>query len=441
MSNLAANRQRLATLVAVAASAPEPRDKLDELLAATSRAKTDLEVQAREVDRLRHSIEDYLTGELIADLPQQEQDVMRSELERDSRLIEQMRKLLLVTSRQIASLSAKEDRWDEVYRLYKAVVGNDKANARLRQLLTEELAGWNVDLVASQPALGNPGQNNSFGPGVSPLDETSKGKSWTNSLGMVFVRIPGTQVLFSIWETRIQDYDAYAGGLSSSTPPGMLVFGKGKWTKRQDADWQHPGFDQGPTFPVVGVSWEEAGGFCEWLTLRERRNGLLANAMYSLPTDVEWSLAVGLKQELGNSPRDRAERIKSIYPWGTTWPPPRGAGNFAGSEMVSDSPVGGTIENYRDPYVRTAPVGSFAPGLYGLFDMTGNVWQWCFDDYDRSLPNMKVIRGASWADSAQNTLLSSNRGAAPAGQRRDCIGFRCTIRLDGSAVAPIPAGE
>jgi len=41
------------------------------------------------------------------------------------------------------------------------------------------------------------------------------------------------------------------------------------------------------------------------------------------------------------------------------------------------------------------------------------------------MPNMKVIRGGSWADAAQNHLLSSNRGTAPAGQRRDCIGFRC----------------
>ena len=89
---------------------------------------------------------------------------------------------------------SKENSWDEVYRQYRAVAGDDQANARLRQLLAEELAGWKVDFVASLPAPGNPGQNNTFGRGLFPLDETSKAKEWTNSLGMAFVRIHGTQV-------------------------------------------------------------------------------------------------------------------------------------------------------------------------------------------------------------------------------------------------------
>jgi formylglycine-generating enzyme required for sulfatase activity len=117
-------------------------------------------------------------------------------------------------------------------------------------------------------------------------------------------------------------------------PPGLLVFGKGEWTQRQDASWRHPGFDQGLNHPAVGLSWDEAQAFCDWLTLRERRVGLINKADYSLPTDVDWSLAIGLDSEPGNSPREKSERIKSLYPWGTTWPPPSGAGNFAGTEIA-----------------------------------------------------------------------------------------------------------
>jgi formylglycine-generating enzyme required for sulfatase activity len=78
------------------------------------------------------------------------------------------------------------------------------------------------------------------------------------------------------------------------------------------ATWKDPGFSQGSTHPVVRVSWNDAEEFCKWLTKSERSAGdLPEDREYRLPTDEEWSTAVGLKNEVGSTPE---EKIKP-YPW------------------------------------------------------------------------------------------------------------------------------
>jgi hypothetical protein len=87
---------------------------------------------------------------------------------------------------------------------------------------------------------------------------------------------------------------------------------------------------------------------------------------YRLPNDEEWSAAVGLKNEVGSTPEEKSGKIK-LYPWDIpqkrdkSWPPPAGAGNYAGEEAkIGDWPAGWTvIEGYNDGYPRTSPVGSF----------------------------------------------------------------------------------
>jgi formylglycine-generating enzyme required for sulfatase activity len=201
---------------------------------------------------------------------------------------------------------------------------------------------------------------------------------------MVFVGVPGAPA-FSIWETRVQDYQAFASATGRS--------------------WEKPAFTQGPTHPAVNVSWDDAQAFCQWLTTKERINGKLsASQSYRLPTDAEWSVAVGLPAESGNSPKDKDEKIKDVWPWGTTWPPPSGAGNYD-DETSADSYV---IEGYHDGYDRTAPVGSFKPNQFGLYDLGGNVWEWCGDEYYPG-SGTRVLRGASWYYGHPEILLSSPR--------------------------------
>ena len=225
---------------------------------------------------------------------------------------------------------------------------------------------------------------------------------WTNTLGMQFVKVSGTYVMFSIWDTRVSDYRAYAKANSGI-----------------DQSWKEPDFRQTADHPVVNVSWEDAQAFCAWLTKKERAEGKIkADQRYRLPTDAEWSVAVGLEGEAGGAPKDKNMKIKGVYPWGTQWPPPKGAGNYAPSLGVDD-------------YEHTSPVGRLAPNKYGLYDMGGNVEQWCDDRYDGD-QKFRVLRGASWVYIDPDYLLSSNRFISDPDDRCADVGFRCVLVGGGS---------
>ena len=227
------------------------------------------------------------------------------------------------------------------------------------------------------------------------------GQRWTNTVGMVFTGVAGVPA-FSIWDTRVSDYQAYAKANSGI-----------------DQSWKEPGFEQTAGHPVVKVSWADAQAFCAWLTKKERGEGKInATQRYRLPTDAEWSVAVGLEGEVGGTPEDKDAKIKGVYPWGTQWPPPKGVGNYSRDLGVDD-------------YNNTSPVGSFKPNKHGLYDMGGNVWQWCEDWYDGGQTS-RVLRGASWGDNNPGCLLSSSRSRGYPGLRYINIGFRCVLVGGGS---------
>jgi formylglycine-generating enzyme required for sulfatase activity len=165
---------------------------------------------------------------------------------------------------------------------------------------------------------------------------------------------------------------------------------------------------------VVIVNWENAQGFCAWLTKKELAEGKIkAGQKYRLPTDAEWSVAVGLGKETGNTPKEKNERIKGVYPWGKEWPPPVGAGNYNKSLKV-------------DKFDYTSSVGSFAVNKLGLHDMGGNVREWCEDKYSPTSAN-RVLRGASGLGNNPDYLLSSRRDGNTPGDRYYDVGFRCVL--------------
>lgn len=156
-------------------------------------------------------------------------------------------------------------------------------------------------------------------PSITPLTAT-KNQPYTNSLGMKFVPVPRTGVLFSIWETRTQDYKAYEAA------------------------------NAGIDLPVVGVSWNDANEFCDWLSRKEGQR-------YRLPTIGEWEIAAGAENQ--------------FYPWGNTWPPPEGSGNFQGKEGAASRPYGVrlptlAISGYSDSYEKLAPVASYSSNKFGV---------------------------------------------------------------------------
>ena len=274
--------------------------------------------------------------------------------------------------------------------------------------------------------------------GAHNLNNAEKDHPWINSLGMKFVPAAGTEVLFSVWDTRVQDFEMFVKSTGYDPRVGMASYGK-DGLKQRGATWKEPGFSQGPTNPVVGVSWDDAEEFCKWLTKRERSTGdLPQDREYRLATDAEWSAAVGLQYEVGSTPHEKSAKVE-LYPWDIpqkrdkSWPPPAGAGNYAGEEVRNgDWPSSlGCIESYNDGYPRTSPVGAFPANQFGLYDMGGNVWQWCEDWYDFD-KQYRVWRGASWQSFHPDALLASYRRGVPPDTRTCLAGFRCVVASDSS---------
>lgn len=263
-----------------------------------------------------------------------------------------------------------------------------------------------VPPVAATPVPDTPPTGSEAGPTAGGNEpNTARADFIENSLGMRFVAVPGAKVLFSIWETRVQDFEAFT---------------KANPTYDAGPGWKDPYFPQSPLNPVVFVSWDDAVKFCDWLTIKERADGSLsANEAYRLPTDEEWSIAAGLRNENGDSPEARDMRAKDAYPWrGSKWPPAAAGnvGNYAASLKIP----GKTSPN-------TMPVGSFEPNVNGIFDLGGNAWEWVQDWYDGdkgSRKTKRVLRGASWLDNSPSYLLSSCRQHETPETRLNAYGFR-----------------
>ncbi|MBV9998415.1 MAG: SUMF1/EgtB/PvdO family nonheme iron enzyme [Verrucomicrobia bacterium] len=256
------------------------------------------------------------------------------------------------------------------------------------------------------------------------------GRPWVNSLEMRFVPLDNIQM--AVWPTRVRDFQAFVQATGYDAMGGMSSVIVRDGFRLATMGWKNPGFVQTADHPVVGVSWEDANQFCAWLTQKERQAGLLGAAdRYRLPTDREWSAAVGLANEPGAVPEDRDGKVKGLYPWGRTFPPPPGAGNYAGAESSAGAPESWTvISGYRDPFPRTAPVSALTPNPRGLCSVGGNVWEWCLDRFNAVLP-WRTLRGASWATSRAEEMLSSSRRGYNPYFRSDDVGFRCVIAADG----------
>ncbi len=142
----------------------------------------------------------------------------------------------------------------------------------------------------------------------------------------------------------------------------------------------NPSFFKGKNLPVESVTWFEAGGYCKKVGKR-------------LPTEAEWEFAA----QAGT---------KTRYYWG----------KILGKNKANCNGCDSPWENKG-----TAPVGSFPPNPWGLFDMSGNVWEWVAND--QLSGKFRVLRGGSWHDWSLYIRISLL--ALPPSYRINSLGFRC----------------
>ncbi len=234
---------------------------------------------------------------------------------------------------------------------------------------------------------------------------------FVNSLGIGFRQMRQMNCSFAIWPVRLRDFRAFADASGYDAGP----------------KWREPDFLQTDTCPVTFVSWLDATAFCQWLTEYEQSVGqILPSQVYRLPADLEWSVAVGISYESGQTPAERHLADDEDYPWGGIWPPPEGAGNYcdlSASRKFGWDPVS---DSYDDGYIYTSPVGQFTPTREGLYDMSGNVWEWVYDWFDAE-QGKRTLRGGSWTSSDPEELLSSARLADLPENRRGKNGFRIVL--------------
>ncbi|MDF1823922.1 MAG: bifunctional serine/threonine-protein kinase/formylglycine-generating enzyme family protein [Verrucomicrobiales bacterium] len=249
-----------------------------------------------------------------------------------------------------------------------------------------------------------------------------------NSLGMRFVPVPitggisdGKHILFSIWETRVQDYRVF---LDANPEVEKLT----------------PRFPQGDDHPAVMTEYRSAESFCHWLTASELAMGNLSEGQhYRIPTDHEWSCAIGIGEleNPGATPASKDKAISRVWPWGDTWPPPQGTINLYGEENAGLGLHGKPkdhLKNYADDYRFTAPVDALVTNRFGLFHLSGNVLEWTSDWNDES-KSRRVARSAAWLNTPGGFFMSSARSFLPETAKGDAIGFR--VVLDLNTAAPV----
>ncbi|OGR05930.1 MAG: hypothetical protein A2520_10645 [Deltaproteobacteria bacterium RIFOXYD12_FULL_53_23] len=240
--------------------------------------------------------------------------------------------------------------------------------------------------------------------GCRKAEAPASGSTWTEPLtGMKFVYVrggcyrmgdtfndPGSHGM-SVHEACVADFWL-----------GMYEVTQGEWEQVMGKGSNPAAFQDGPRYPVESVNWQDAQDFIAELNLRSGRQ-------YRLPTETEWEYAA----------RDGGKDIRFGTGKNTIGPDEV---NFDAGEKHQES-YSRSGENRKAPLA----VGSFAPNSLGLYDMTGNVWEWCADWYGEdyytsaSRDNPKgpasgthrVFRGGSWYCSPGHVRAAFRDGGLP----------------------------
>jgi formylglycine-generating enzyme required for sulfatase activity len=199
----------------------------------------------------------------------------------------------------------------------------------------------------------------------------------------------------------------------------------GRWRQMDGTNWRVPGFTQSDSHPVVCVSLHDALAFCRWLSDREGR-------AYRLPTEAEWEFAC------------RAGSLTS-FAWGDDVFDEMPRANAADKSWTDQFPEAVGFR-WRDGCIFTSPVGRFPANAWGLFDIYGNVAEWCLDRYvpyevepvvdavgpeamSTGDPAPRVMRGGSFAATPAQ-CRAAHRDAGPPESSFVTVGFRIVMETE-----------
>ena len=177
---------------------------------------------------------------------------------------------------------------------------------------------------------------------------------------------------FSKYETTVAQFRQFVNSTGHRTDAEKYGFGgsrlnpvNGDMNQINGANWRNPNASSSDSHPVVQISWNDATAFANWLSKKE------TGKTYRLPTEAEWEYAVRAGTQ-------------------TTYSSGNGINSLSGFANISDQAFARKIKsrveerevNFDDGFADAAPVGRYRGNRFGLHDMHGNVWEWCYDTYD-----------------------------------------------------------
>jgi len=258
------------------------------------------------------------------------------------------------------------------------------------------------------------------------IDAPSSGDSFTNSIGMKLVYIPGGEFMMgsrdSVEEVTGKG-SAHSGHFTDEYPQHRVKITNGFYMGTTEVTQfqyeeimnNNPSHFKGQNNPVEKVSWNDAVEFCRELSKEEGRT-------YRLPTEAEWEYAC---------------RAGTTTPFYTGETISTDQANYNGNYIYGNGIKG----VYRQ---RTTEVGSFQPNAFGLYDMHGNVMEWCQDWYGEnyytvsptsdpqgpSSGSYRVLRGGSWNGDTRYCRSAFRNWTEPGNRLYNAIGFRILLDLN-----------
>jgi formylglycine-generating enzyme required for sulfatase activity len=283
------------------------------------------------------------------------------------------------------------------------------------------------------------------------ITDLNKGQ-FTNSIGMKFAPIPGGEFLMGSPESdkdasddekpqhrvrispfqmqitevtrgqfrRFVDETNYRLESERDGKGGYGIDAAGEWKKDPLYSWLNPGFSQAEDHPVVNVSWNDAVAFATWLSQKEGKT-------YRLPTEAEWEYGCRGRTTTRYQHGDDTDGLVAV-------------GNVADASARSKFPDWAHTLAGNDGVVYTSAVGQYRANGFGLYDMHGNVWEWCSDGYKDTYykespvadpPGLlqasdRVYRGGGWSNNPRSCRSACRIGFTPE-YRFNFLGFRLSL--------------